>query len=153
MNSHTGGGDGRVVDAIPVYSALTAFTELIVTVAIFYVAHRALVEDELEMRVLGAAVAYEILFNVTYMTARLFSHGHTGSHPDWMVTLLAGHGALSFVMLLGLIAFGLLAWRGARGDRNLLREQAGSIYAFLGLWTISILSGEAVFVLEYVGHY
>ena len=56
MNSHTGGGDGRV-DAIPVYSALTAFTELIVTVAIFYVAYRALVEDELEMRVLGAAVA------------------------------------------------------------------------------------------------
>lgn len=139
--------------AIPALSAFTAVTELFVTAAIFYVGYRALVDDVLETRLLAGALTYEVVFNISYMTSRLFTHDHASHHPDWLVALLVGHGVLSLVMFVGLLALSWAAWRRHRQGGNLLAERLGLTATFAVLWTVSILSGEAVFLLEYVGHY
>lgn len=138
---------------IPAFSAFTAVTELFVTVAIFYVGYRAIVDDVFETKILVGALAYEILFNITYMTSRLFTHGHTTHHPDWLVGLLAGHGVLSLIMFIGLLALSWAAWQSHREGGNLLAQRMALTTTFAVLWTISIVSGEAIFLLEYVGHY
>lgn len=142
-----------VTHAIPWFSAFTAVTELFVTVAIFYVIYQAWANDEFHGKLLAGALAYEVLFNITYMTSRLFTHGHTGSHPDWLVGLLAGHGILSLVMFLGLVAMSVAAYRWDQRGENLFARYSVLTGVFVVLWTISIVSGEAIFLLEYVGHY
>jgi uncharacterized membrane protein YozB (DUF420 family) len=141
------------MDAIPWFSTFTASTELAVTAAVFYVFHRAIEHGEFAGRVLGAAIAYEVLFNISYMTSRLFTHDHGTHHADWMVATLAGHGALSLAMFVGLLVFSFLAWRGHRQGRNVFAEHQRWTAAFAGLWMVSLLSGEIVFLFEYVGHY
>lgn len=140
--------------AVPWFSAFSAFTELLVTAAIFYVLWMAVYRDEFKAGVLGVALAYEVIFNISYMTSRLFTHTDTGHHADWMVALLAGHGILSLVMFLGLVALGGVAYvKHRREGRNLFAERVGLTGVFVVLWTISILSGEAIFFLEYIGHH
>lgn len=138
---------------VPAFSAFTAVTELFVTAAIFYVGYRAIADDVFETNILVASLAYEVVFNISYMTSRLFTHDHTTHHPDWLVGLLAGHGILSLVMFVGLLGLSWAAWRRHREGGNLLAEKIGWTALFAVLWTVSILSGEAIFLLEYVGHY
>lgn len=140
--------------AVPWFSAFSAITELFVTAAIFYVLWMAVYRDEFKAGILGVALAYEVIVNISYMTSRLFTHTDTSHHADWMVALLAGHGILSLVMFLGLVALGGVAYvKHRREGRNLFAERVGLTGVFVVLWTISILSGEAIFFLEYIGHH
>lgn len=141
--------------AIPWFSAFTAFTEVLVTAAVVYVLYMAIVKDQFKGGVLAVALAYEVLFNITYMTARLFTHTEPAGthHADWMIWLLAGHGSLSLVMFIGLVWMSVLAFRRDREGKNFFASHATLTWSFLGLWMVSILSGEAIFMLEYVGHY
>lgn len=146
-------GAALVTHAMPWFSAFTAVTELGVTAAIFYVLYHAVIHDDLKTRVLAVALAYEVAFNISYMTWRLFTHVEPqGHHPDWMIGIVAGHGALSLLMFLGLVALAVVAFRWDRRERNLFAEKRGLTWTFAGLWIVSILSGEAIFLLEYVGH-
>lgn len=142
-----------VTHAIPWFSAFTAITELFVTAAVFYVIYAAIYEDVFHGRLLAGALAYEVLFNITYMVSRLFTHSETTAHADWMVGLLAGHGILSLIMFIGLVALSIVAYRWHRDGRNLFAERSALTGVFVVLWAVSILSGEAIFLLEYVGHY
>lgn len=141
--------------AIPWFSAFTAFTELLVTAAIVYVLYAAIRHDRFHGRVLGFALAYEVLFNITYMTARLFTHTEPEGthHAPWMIGLLAGHGTLSLIMFIGLVVLSVKAYRQHQVGGNYFREHGALTATFLGLWFVSILSGEAIFLLEYVAHY
>ncbi len=140
--------------AIPWFSAFSAITELFVTAAILYVLYMAVFRDEFKGGILAVALAYEVIFNISYMTSRLFTHGDTSHHANWMVALLAGHGILSLIMFLGLVALGGVAYvKHRREGRNIFAEHAALTGLFVGLWMVSILSGEAIFFLEYIGHY
>lgn len=137
---------------MPWLSAVSAGTELLVTAAVFYVLYKAVVWEVLKTRLLAAALAYEVLFNISYMTFRLLTHPEPSHHPAWMVGLLALHGVLSLAMFLALVAFALVAWRRHAQGRNFFKERAALTAVFVALWSVSLLSGEAVFVLEYVAH-
>lgn len=138
---------------VPLLSAVSAVTELFVTAAVFYVLWAAIVRDEFKTRLLAAALGYEVLVNIAYMAYRLLTHTEPGHHPGWMVGLLALHGILSLLMFLALVAFAVLAFRAHGRGRNLFRERLAATHAFVALWLAALLSGEAVFLLEYVGHY
>lgn len=141
-----------VTHEIPWFSALSAGTELLVTAALLYVLHQAIFRDRFEAAILGGALAYEVLFNISYMVSQLFTHGEPGHHPGWMVALLAGHGILSLIMFLALVGFSAAAYRAHRQGRNLFADHLAWTGVFVVLWMVSILSGEAIFVLEYVMH-
>lgn len=86
------------------------------------------------------------------MTSRPFPHEDTSHHPDWLVALLAGHGTSSLLVFLGLVAPSWVVWRRRRHGGNLLAERVGPTAKFALLWTVSILSGESILLLEYVAH-
>ena len=63
----------------------------------------------------------------------------------------AAHGILSLLMLIGLIVMFILAVADEKSGRpGWFRRRPALTYAFLGLWMISVASGEAFFVMRYL---
>lgn len=133
----------------PAFSTLSAATELLVTAAVVWFFYRAFTAQDYRWGLITVAIAYETLFNITYMVMRLFQHeeGVTHQHAAWVSWFLGVHGALSLVMFIGLIAFVVWMWRRHRaGDPDPLGGRRRLAYAFLWLWGLSILSGEAIYL-------
>lgn len=133
----------------PLFSTVSAVTELLVTAAVYVFLVRAYRGTRFHGGLLAFALSYEVLVNVAYMTYRLFVPS-VAEHSDGMSLLLAFHGILSLFMLVGLIGLAMNAWRGHRQGTNTLRAHPKTTWAFGILWAISILTGEAVYVLSYL---
>lgn len=130
-------------------SHLSAVTELVVTAGVFYFFAQALLRDRYRWAFVWIVVGYETLFNITYMASRLAGHEPRADYPAWTTTLLVAHGVLSLVMFLGLIAFLVVAFRRRHVEgENFFREHRQLTWTFLAFWTISILSGEAIYFLQ-----
>lgn len=132
-------------------STFTAVTELFVTVAVFAFLHQAYRNGRVMGGLIAFALTYEVLVNVAYMVFRLFAgpaEGHT--YSAGMQTLLAVHGTLSLLMLFGLIALAAATVRAGRRGENHLRQHPRTTFAFVGLWTASVLTGEWVYAATYL---
>lgn len=132
----------------PALSVFSAASELVVTVAVFYVFYRAYARNDWRGGLLAIVLAFEVLVNVTYMSYR-FILPHPGT-TDGLGWLRAGHGILSLLMLVALFAYAWLARDAYREGRNMLREAPRGMWSFIGLWTLSVASGEVLFVLQYM---
>lgn len=144
----------RRVTVPPPLSTLSAVTELFVTAAVFYFFYQALRHANYRWGLMTVAIVYETLFNITYMVSRLIVHeeGATHQHPGWVTGFVAFHGSLSLVMFLGLIGFVVWAWRRVRaGEPDPIGARRSLSYGFLVLWTISILTGEAIYLMYWTG--
>lgn len=130
-------------------STFSAVTELGVTAAVYAFLHGAYYHDRFRNGLLAFALTYEVLVNIAYMTFRLFQDSHA-EYPGWFSALLAGHGLLSLVMFLGLVAIFAMAAVLRRRGRNLFREQPQMTASFAVMWGLSILSGEAIYVYLYL---
>lgn len=139
--------------SVPAFSTFSAISELFVTAAVFYFFSMALRRNDFRWALIGITIAFETLFNITYMASRLGQSAQANlPQPAWVVALLAGHGTLSLAMFLGLIAFILIAYRRHRVEGiNLFATRRRLTYAFLALWTLSVLSGELIYVLQLSG--
>ena len=138
---------------VPAFSTFSAISELFVSAAVFYFFYQAIRRDNYRWGLLTITIAFETLVNITYMASRLSQHADSGvERPAWITALLAAHGILSLVMFLGLIVLVLVAFRRHKveGD-NFLRAQRPLSYAFLLLWTASVLSGELLYALQLGG--
>lgn len=133
---------------LPPFSYFSATSELLVTAAVFYVLWRAYYRNEFKGVLLATTLAFEALFNITYMALRIASPAPELHVSPWMEGLLAAHGILSLLMFAGLIAVAVEAFRLHRQGRNLLRERPGTTMTFVVLWSISIVSGEAIFLVN-----
>ncbi len=136
----------------PLYSTFSAITELLVTGVVFWFFYQALRHANYRWGIMAAALAYETLFNITYMVSRLFTHeeGVTHEHASWVTWYIAAHGTLSLVMFIALVWFVIWAWRRTRkGDLDPIGAHRNWAYTFLVLWTISILSGEAIYAFYF----
>ena len=138
--------------APPLFSTLSAVTELLVTAAVFWFFQQALVHGRYRFGIMAVALVYETLFNITYMTARFFGEGTTGDHEAWFSVLLAVHGTLSLLMFIGLIVLVIWAFdRRGKGDLDPLGTRRKLAWTFLVLWTLSVLSGEFIYVMQWTG--
>lgn len=138
----------------PAFSTLSAITELFVTAAVIWFFWHALRGADYRWGVMTVAIAYETLFNITYMVLRLVSHeeGVTHQHPAWVTWFVGFHGAISLAMFVGLIWLVVWAWRRVRaGDADPIGRRAKLSYTFLALWAVSILSGEAIYAMYWFG--
>lgn len=136
------------MSAVPAFSYVSAVSELAVTAAVFYVLWRAWRHDDFRGVLLSIVLAFEALVNITYMSLRMASPAPELHHSAWMEGLLAGHGILSLLMFAGLVALAVDAFRLHKQGRNALRERPGVTLGFAILWSISVLSGEAIFLLQ-----
>jgi putative flippase GtrA len=156
MSSWRAYNPSEVVRAVapPLYSTFSAVTELFVTAAVFWFFYRALGHGDYRFGLITAAIVYETLFNISYMVRRLFTHqeGVTHTHEPWVTWFVAVHGTLSLAMFIGLVWLVVWAWRRTRaGDLHPLAGRRGLAYTFIGLWTASILSGEAIYLFYWTG--
>lgn len=135
--------------AVPAFSHLSAFTELLVTAGVFYFFWQAMARDNFRWGFVWILIAYETVFNITYMASRLAQHAPSPDYPAWATLLLVVHGTLSLVMFLGLISFVFLAFRDRKVEgENYFRNHSSLTWTFLVLWTASVLSGELIYVLQ-----
>jgi hypothetical protein len=138
------------VASIPAYSIFSATSELLVTAAVFYVLWRAYARDDFRKGLLVTVLAFEFLVNITYMAYRMVVPAHGTEMANWLQATAALHGILSLGMFLALIFFTAMAWRDDARGENFFRDHPGTTWTFVGLWTLSILSGEFLFVAIYL---
>ena len=132
------------------YSTLSAVTELGVTAVVYTFIFTAYRRDVFRVGLIAFALTYEVLVNISYMTFRLFQTADGVEHSAAMTRFLAFHGILSLVMFLGLVAFTIAAVREHKRGLNLFRQNPAMMWAFVFLWAVSILTGEAIYVLTYL---
>lgn len=136
--------------AIPPYSTFSATSELLVTAAVYYVVWKAYAHGDLRKGMLVTVLAFEAVVNISYMAYRFAVPNQALSGaPGWLTSVAVLHGILSLAMFIGLVFLAALAWRDDRTGGNFFREQAPVTWSFVGLWGVSVASGE----LLYVGFY
>ena len=137
--------------AIPPFSIFSAISELFVTAGVIFVVRRNWTRRTFPGVVFLAVVLFEALVNVLYMAQRA-SHAATGGEilAPAMKLFYAGHGMLSLFAYVAFVVLGVIAFQDQRGGRWFFREHPGLTWTFLAVWGLSILSGEAIFVMRYM---
>ena len=135
---------------IPALSVITLCTELLVTASVYFIIGRSYHTGKFLRAFAFGVLAYEALFNISYMFSRELRGESAGPLNPYETALAAFHGIFSLVMFVALLAFFLVAARGyRRGENYFLRHRRLTI-AFVCAWGISILSGVALFIRLYL---
>jgi len=136
---------------IPPFSLFSAISELFVTAAVFYVVYRNWTRRPFPLPLFIAVALFEALINVAYMATRA-SRASAGAEAlsTSMKIMFAAHGMLSLLAFLIFVVLAVYAWIDQRAGRWFFRERPALMWAFLLLWTVSIGSGEVLFVLRYL---
>lgn len=136
----------------PLLSTLTLLAEIGVTACVYYVIWRAYTKGEFVRWLAFGVLAYEIIFNISYMLSRIFGHVEEAAPdmPSSAATALAiFHGIFSLIMFVAIIVFFVLAARGyARGD-NFFRTHRSITSTFALAWMVAILSGLVFYFVLY----
>jgi len=137
--------------AIPPFSIFSAVSELFVTAGVFFVVHRNWTHRTFSGVLFLAVVLFEALVNVLYMAQRA-SRAATGAEgvAPAMKLVFAGHGMLSLFAYVAFVVLGVIAFQDQRRGRWFFAEHPGLTWTFLVVWGVSILSGEAIFVMRYL---
>ncbi len=137
----------------PLFSVISLVTELLVTASVFYIIYRAYHESVFLRGFAFVVLAYEILFNISYMTSRALRHApeHPQVHHEpFEIALAIFHGTFSLLMFIALVAFFLVAARAYKRGENFFHLHPRLTGIFIGAWTISIFSGVLFFFVLYV---
>lgn len=135
---------------IPLYSTITLVAEIFVSSIIFYCFYQGFKRNKFPTRFAAAALAYEILFNITYMIYRVPAHAKAKVEPPFVIVLAILHGTLSLIMFISLIIFFILAWKNYRQGINYFQAHKKFSLSFLVFWSISVISGILFYILEYL---
>lgn len=136
---------------IPLSSTITLLSEIIITICVSIVIWRAYTKNIFTAWLAGAALAYELIVNVTYMATREVKGASAPAALNPYLTGLAiFHGVFSLIMFVALIALMLIAWRRYRAGENYFATHPRLTLAFCIAWGISILSGIALFADLYL---
>jgi uncharacterized membrane protein YozB (DUF420 family) len=139
--------------SIPPFSIFSAISELFVTAGVIYVIRRNWTRRTFSLGIFMGVALFEAFVNVLYMANRAAeaTSGPARHAIDPGLRLFfAVHGLLSLVGYLVFVVLGVLAYQEQRRGRFFFREHPAVTWAFLVVWTISIVTGEAIFVLRYL---
>jgi len=134
----------------PLFSTVTLATEIVVTTSVLYTFWSAYTRGRFPYVLTGITLAYEILFNVSYMVLRTATHGPITQDAPAEIALAAFHGIFSLLMLVGLVVYMTLAWRAYRKGVNYFRVHRRFTAVFIAMWLVAIASGFAFYALEYL---
>lgn len=137
--------------AAPWFSTFTLATEVLVTAAVLYTIHSGWTRNRFPSRLAGAALAYETLFNITYMAYRAATHEPRESHSAFHMTVAIFHGTFSLLMFAALLVFFGLAWHGYRRGHNFFLAHRRWTTAFVLAWLLAIGSGILFYAVAYRG--
>lgn len=139
--------------AIPLFSIFALGAEFCVTGVVFYVIWKAVAEVRFNRKLAFGVLAYEAIFNISYMVMRSLEHVNekagTVEKPG-EVALAIFHGTFSLIMFVALVIFfSVAANRYAKGE-NFFVHHHRLTSVFLYAWGVSVLSGALFFVRLYL---
>jgi len=135
----------------PTFSTITLFAEMLISLIIYYSIYSGYTKNKFPTKLVGLALAYEIIFNITYMLSRAASQSKVVGNESHLVVIFAiVHGILSLIMFISLIVFFVAATLRYKKQRNYFREHQLLTGTFLVFWTFSVVSGIAFYFLEYI---
>lgn len=139
------------INGIPIYSIFSLLTETLITIGIFYVFYVAYTENRFMHKLAGGILAYEILFNISYMASRFWTHVDPDDHVDspFHIGVAIFHGTWSLTMFIALLVFMYFAWKNYDKGINYFKEHNRLTTTFIVAWTIAILSGYLFFYEGY----
>lgn len=141
---------GSVHGLTPV-SIIGAATSLLVTPLLIYVLFKARNEGRFATRIFVAAMLFESLFLVAYMTFLSFQPGRNDTITDPLdVTLGAMHGVLALIVFIGFWTLLPISLQHYRRGRNLYRESTWLTWSATALRIATLATGEALFVLHLI---
>lgn len=135
---------------VPVFSIFSAVSELFVTAIVLYAIIKNMKGGPLPWRMLGAVLIFELCVNIVYMANRAASAELAAGMSTTMKIFFAAHGILSLLMFAGLVVVVLLAMADQKmGRPTWFRRHVRLTWAFLFLWMVAVVSGEALFAIHY----
>ena len=136
---------------IPPFSIFSAVSELIVTAAVFYLVRLNWTRRPFPLPLFLGVALFEALVNVVYMANRA-ARASTGADAiaPAMKVFFAAHGMLSLLAYLVFVVLAVFAWQDQRAGRWFFRDRPVLTWSFLAAWTVSVVSGEVLFVLRYL---
>lgn len=135
---------------IPLISSITLCTELLVTASVFFVIWKGYRTGAFLRWLAFPVLAYEVLFNITYMASREASGQGTTVYSPYDTAVAIVHGTFSLVMFIALLVFFIVAARAYARSENFFLKHKRLTLVFLIAWSISILSGVLFFVSLYL---
>ena len=138
---------------IPPFSVFSAASELLVTAGVLYVIRRNWTRQSFPFTLFLTVAIFEATVNVLYMSGRASQAATAGGAEAIAPGLrlaFAAHGILSLLAYLVFVMLGVLAYQEQKQGRYFFRERPAITWSFLVVWTISIVSGEALFAWRYL---
>ena len=133
----------------PTFITFAAILELFVTAGVFYVIFTNVKGRGFKWKLATTVILFEFFVNMLYMIFRMQQHAVTESSSG-LVALAAGHGFLSFFVFILFVVFSFLAYSAIKKGNHFFQENRALTYSFIGLWTISVLSGEVLYFISFV---
>ena len=135
---------------IPLWSVVTLCTELFVTASVYFIIWKAYTTNIFLRPFAFGVLAYEALFNITYMFSRVTGVAGAVTYSPFEIGLAIFHGVFSIVMFVALVAFFLIAARVYKRGENYFLLHRKLTLAFVVAWGVSILSGVTFFISLYL---
>ena len=135
--------------SIPVWSIVTLCTELLVTASVYFIIWKGYRSGVFLRTFAFAVLAYEVLFNISYMLSRELGSAGAAVYSPYETGLAIFHGTFSLVMFVALVAFFLTAARAYARGGNYFASHPRLTLTFVIAWGISILSGITFFISLY----
>ncbi|MGH7740930.1 MAG: hypothetical protein ACRENS_02790 [Candidatus Eiseniibacteriota bacterium] len=135
---------------IPAFSIFSAISELFVTAGVFWVIRRNWTRRPFPFALFLTVALFEALVNVMYMASRSSAAASGQSVAPNLRIFFALHGMLSLLAYLVFVILGVLAYQEQKEGRYWFRDRPAITWTFLVVWTISIGSGEVLFVMRYL---
>ena len=136
--------------AAPAFSTFSAIAEIFVTAAVFYVVLRNFRGMGFAWRVASVVILFEFSVNMMYMISRMRADVASGEMVGPWALFAAGHGLLSLVVFILLVVFCFQAYQAMQRGNHYFQQHKTLTYSFLGLWMVSVVSGEVLYVVRYL---
>lgn len=137
------------MDSPPLFSTFTLVTEVIITCLILYIFYAGYKQNVFHKKIVFFTLAYEIIFNISYMSYRALTHVHEREHSGFHIAVAAFHGIFSILMFILLIVFFVVAWKKYGQGKNFFKDHKVLTFGFIFLWMIAIFSGLGFYYLAY----
>lgn len=135
----------------PSFSTFSAIAELFVTTGVFYIVLTNYRQKGFPTRLAALVVVFEFSVNMMYMIFRMressAAHVHT---PSALTPWLAAHGMLSLLVFVLLVIYCYLAHVAMKRGRHFFHDHRTLTWVFLGLWMLSVGSGEVLYAINYL---
>lgn len=135
--------------AAPAFSTFSAIAEIFVTIGVFTVVLTNFRGKTFLWWLAAFLIVFEFSVNMLYMIVRAKAVSGTGEFSDGMMAFAATHGLLSLLVFVLFVVFSFMALMAWRKGQFFFQERPRLTFAFLALWTASVVSGEVLYVLHY----